>query len=99
MAARRCKQNLLTLQATCNFVFDYSSRRLLDVLSKIQPAGGIPAGGTLQFQFCSINMGGSVVTSSTCFESYGGNKPVIVKIASRNPTDVLPPIGFNARPR
>lgn len=94
--ARRCKQNLLTLQATCNFVFDYSSRRLLDVLSKIQPAGGIPAGGTLQFQFCSINMGGSVVTSATCFESFGGSKPVIVKIASRSATDTLPPIGFNA---
>ncbi|KAK9832033.1 hypothetical protein WJX81_000157 [Elliptochloris bilobata] len=91
-----CKQNLLTLQATCNFVFDYSSRRLLDVLSKIQPAGGVPAGGTVQFQFCSINLGGSVVTSATCFESYGGNKPVIVKIASRAATDVLPPIGFNA---
>jgi len=94
--AHRCKQNLLTLQATCNFVFDYADRRLLDVLSKIQPAGGIPAGGTLQFQFCSINLGGSVVTSSTCFESYGGNKPVIVKIASRSATDTLPPIGFNA---
>ena len=77
-------------------MFDYSSRRLLDVLSKIQPAGGIPAGGTLQFQFCSINMGGSVVTSATCFESYGGSKPVIVKIASRSATDTLPPIGFNA---
>jgi len=77
-------------------VFDYADRRLLDVLSKIQPAGGIPAGGTLQFQFCSINLGGSVVTSSTCFESYGGNKPVIVKIASRSATDTLPPIGFNA---
>ncbi len=55
----RCKQNLLTLQATCSFVFDYSTRRLLDLLSKATPAGGIPLGGTLTFQFCTLALGNS----------------------------------------
>ena len=57
----RCKQNLLTLQATCSFVFDYSTRRLLDLLSKATPAGGIPLGGTVNFQFCSLALGESQV--------------------------------------
>lgn len=61
MWARRCKQNLLTLQATCSFVFDYSTRRLLDLLSKGTPAGGIPLGGTLTFQFCTLALGNSQV--------------------------------------
>lgn len=57
----RCKQNLLTLQATCSFVFDYSTRRLLDLLSKATPAGGIPLGGTVNFQFCTLALGESQV--------------------------------------
>lgn len=57
----RCKQNLLTLQATCSFVFDYSTRRLLDLLSKASPAGGIPLGGTVTFQFCTLGLGNSQV--------------------------------------
>ncbi len=61
MRLRRCKQNLLTLQATCSFVFDYSTRRLLDLLSKGTPAGGIPLGGTLTFQFCTLALGNSQV--------------------------------------
>ena len=61
MWPRRCKQNLLTLQATCSFVFDYSTRRLLDLLSKGTPAGGIPLGGTLTFQFCTLALGNSQV--------------------------------------
>ena len=61
MWLRRCKQNLLTLQATCSFVFDYSTRRLLDLLSKGTPAGGIPLGGTLTFQFCTLALGNSQV--------------------------------------
>lgn len=37
------------------------------------------------------------VSSPTCFESRGGApKPVIVKISSKEPADVIPPIGFNA---
>ncbi|CAK0786328.1 hypothetical protein CVIRNUC_009541 [Coccomyxa viridis] len=92
-----CKQNLLTLQATCSFVFDYSTRRLLDLLSKATPAGGIPLGGTVTFQFCTLSLGNSQVSSPTCFESRGGApKPVIVKISSKEPADVIPPIGFNA---
>ena len=59
---RRCKQNLLTLQATCSFVFDYSTRRLLDLLSKATPAGGIPLGGTVTFQFCTLSLGNSQVS-------------------------------------
>ena len=58
---RRCKQNLLTLQATCSFVFDYSTRRLLDLLSKASPAGGIPLGGTVTFSFCTLALGQSEV--------------------------------------
>ena len=58
----RCKQNLLTLQATCSFVFDYSTRRLLDLLSKATPAGGIPLGGTVTFQFCTLSLGNSQVS-------------------------------------
>ncbi|KAK9918698.1 hypothetical protein WJX75_006103 [Coccomyxa subellipsoidea] len=92
-----CKQNLLTLQATCSFVFDYSTRRLLDLLSKASPAGGIPLGGTVTFQYCTLGLGNSQVSSPTCFESRGGApKPVIVKISSKEPADVIPQIGFNA---
>lgn len=37
------------------------------------------------------------VSSPTCFESRGGApKPVIVKISSKEPADVIPQIGFNA---
>ena len=37
------------------------------------------------------------VSSPTCFESRGGApKPVIVKISSKEPADVIPPIGFDA---
>ena len=37
------------------------------------------------------------VSSPTCFESRGGApKPVIVKISSKEPADVVPQIGFNA---
>ncbi len=37
------------------------------------------------------------MSSPTCFESRGGApKPVIVKISSQEPADVIPPIGFNA---
>lgn len=61
---RRCQQNILTLQATCSFVFDYSTRRLLDLLSKASPAGGIPLGGTLTFNFCSLGLGNSEVSST-----------------------------------
>ncbi len=64
MHLRRCKQNLLTLQATCSFVFDYSTRRLLDLLSKGTPAGGIPLGGTVTFQFCTLALGNSQVGSA-----------------------------------
>ena len=40
---------------------------------------------------------GAQVSSPTCFESRGGApKPVIVKISSKEPADVIPPIGFNA---
>ncbi|BDA49092.1 hypothetical protein COCOBI_13-2020 [Coccomyxa sp. Obi] len=92
-----CKQNILTLQATCSFVFDYSTRRMLDLLSKTSPAGGIPLGGTVTFQFCTLALGNSQVSSPTCFESRGGApKPVIVKISSKEPADVVPQIGFNA---
>ncbi|CAL8463987.1 g3522 [Coccomyxa elongata] len=92
-----CKQNILTLQATCSFVFDYSTRRMLDLLSKASPAGGIPLGGTVTFQFCTLALGNSQVSSPTCFESRGGApKPVIVKISSKEPADVVPQIGFNA---
>jgi hypothetical protein len=61
----RCTQNLLTLQATCSFVFDYSTRRLLDLLSKATPAGGIPLGGTVNFQFCTLALGESQVSHLT----------------------------------
>ena len=67
MPLRRCKQNLLTLQATCSFVFDYSTRRLLDLLSKGTPAGGIPLGGTVTFQFCTLALGNSQVGTPGSF--------------------------------
>ena len=70
MLLRRCKQNLLTLQATCSFVFDYSTRRLLDLLSKATPAGGIPLGGTVTFQFCTLSLGNSQVRD--CLLLFGG---------------------------
>lgn len=40
-------------------MFDYSTRRLLDLLSKATPAGGIPLGGTVTFQFCTLALGNS----------------------------------------
>ena len=42
-------------------MFDYSTRRLLDLLSKATPAGGIPLGGTVTFQFCTLSLGNSQV--------------------------------------
>jgi hypothetical protein len=105
-----CKENIANFLAVCNFVFDTTSQPTLDLLSKLQTAGGaIQPSGTLSFLSCSLFFEDGSVTSSasgTCFETPGSTAPVVAKLqakqiiygkqAANYGTRISPPVFFAA---